>query len=229
VYTGEGNVIQFDDPWSTDAAAINFDAGGDMGVISGAQLTHGGTTNVNSGAGQFAAPAVFESTSVVNVASGATLNFSLDVADQSGVIVLGGGSITGAQITNNNLIRGDGTITATVVNDGEIRAQGGGTFILEPTSANNDYDGDIDGNDFLLIQRTNPALIPLWESTYGQSAGAAALAVPEPISLLRFRHPQGYLLSPNPTCDSVTPSASCTSPRNLIRVEAGSSRLRDSP
>ena len=44
-----------------------------------------------------------------------------------------------------------------------------------------DNDGDVDGADFLLIQRTNPSLIPDWQAQYGNSSlSAASTAVPEP-------------------------------------------------
>ena len=45
-----------------------------------------------------------------------------------------------------------------------------------------DNDGDVDGADFLLIQRTNPALIADWESQYGSGSPiiAATGTVPEP-------------------------------------------------
>ena len=48
-----------------------------------------------------------------------------------------------------------------------------------------DEDGDVDGNDFLLIQRTDPSLIPVWVEAFGGGAPLGALtAVPEPASLL---------------------------------------------
>lgn len=47
-----------------------------------------------------------------------------------------------------------------------------------------DNDGDIDGADFLLIQQTDPSLIPAWQAQYpGSGSLAAATAVPEPGSL----------------------------------------------
>lgn len=48
-----------------------------------------------------------------------------------------------------------------------------------------DDDGDVDGRDFLLIQRSNPSLIPYWQAAYGSSAGASApvVAIPETATL----------------------------------------------
>jgi hypothetical protein len=49
-----------------------------------------------------------------------------------------------------------------------------------------DNDGDVDGRDFLLIQRGDPSQIPLWESDFGDGGGplGALSSVPEPTSLL---------------------------------------------
>ncbi len=46
-----------------------------------------------------------------------------------------------------------------------------------------DGDGDVDGADFLAIQRTDPSLIPVWEANY-PSALSGITAVPEPSSCL---------------------------------------------
>ena len=47
-----------------------------------------------------------------------------------------------------------------------------------------DDDGDVDGQDFLLIQRTDPSLISQWQSEYGNGALGAVAGVPEPTSIL---------------------------------------------
>ncbi|TWU21355.1 LamG domain-containing protein [Bythopirellula polymerisocia] len=47
-------------------------------------------------------------------------------------------------------------------------------------SADVDHDGDVDGADFLEIQRTDPSLIGLWQSQYGAGPLVSASAVPEP-------------------------------------------------
>lgn len=59
---------------------------------------------------------------------------------------------------------------------GEISFVGGGN----PVDA--DGDGDVDGTDFLILQRDNPALIPDWEAAYPGAAPAIG-AVPEPTSI----------------------------------------------
>ncbi len=54
-------------------------------------------------------------------------------------------------------------------------------------TADIDGDGDVDGADFLEIQRTNPSLISQWESEFGNSVAvtqALATAVPEPAGLV---------------------------------------------
>jgi hypothetical protein len=50
-------------------------------------------------------------------------------------------------------------------------------------AADADGDGDVDGSDFLKIQRETPALIAQWIAEYGSGSPlAAAQAVPEPVS-----------------------------------------------
>ena len=53
---------------------------------------------------------------------------------------------------------------------------------MDTLQADADGDGDVDGADFLMIQRTNTSLIPQWELEYGATSGslAAAQGVPEP-------------------------------------------------
>jgi hypothetical protein len=46
-----------------------------------------------------------------------------------------------------------------------------------------DNDDDVDGNDLLLIQRTNPSLIDEWKAAFG-TAAAAVSSVPEPSAAL---------------------------------------------
>lgn len=47
-----------------------------------------------------------------------------------------------------------------------------------------DDDGDVDGTDFLLIQRNDPSLLALWQSEYPSGSLAAANAVPEPTTMV---------------------------------------------
>ena len=57
--------------------------------------------------------------------------------------------------------------------------------VISGTDVDLDNDGLITGLDFLLIQQTDPSLIPAWESQYGNTASSASVsAVPEPSSLL---------------------------------------------
>jgi hypothetical protein len=54
-----------------------------------------------------------------------------------------------------------------------------GTIVAGPGDA--DGDGDVDGADFLLLQRTNPTQISQWQANFGTGVSlAAASAVPEP-------------------------------------------------
>ena len=71
--------------------------------------------------------------------------------------------------------------TSSVLVDGVIS-------VIAAGSADKDNDGDVDGADFLIIQRTNPAEIPLWESQYGTNVGplGSLELVPEPSAFLLF-------------------------------------------
>ncbi len=53
-----------------------------------------------------------------------------------------------------------------------------------PYDVDLDDDGDVDGFDFLLIQRTDPSLIPVWQYEYNRAAlvSSAASTIPEPTS-----------------------------------------------
>lgn len=44
-------------------------------------------------------------------------------------------------------------------------------------------DGDVDGTDFLTLQRISPSLIPQWEASYGTPSATASRAVPETCNL----------------------------------------------
>lgn len=54
-------------------------------------------------------------------------------------------------------------------------------------SGDADDDGDVDGADFLVVQRTDPPRLNNWQQTYGQgiaNSAARVAAVPEPAALL---------------------------------------------
>lgn len=66
------------------------------------------------------------------------------------------------------------------ISDGNV------VYVTTGLAADVDTDGDVDGADFLIIQRTNPALISQWQIEYGANTNplAAAQAVPEPTTAL---------------------------------------------
>ena len=59
--------------------------------------------------------------------------------------------------------------------------------VLAPLQADLDADNDVDGSDFLALQRTDPSLFSQWQTEYGSrviiSSPAASQAVPEPTTL----------------------------------------------
>lgn len=66
----------------------------------------------------------------------------------------------------------------------DIAAHASGLYLLTPYDlADADQDGDVDGADFLMLQRTDPAQIPLWLQAYGGNPlVSTAVVVPEPSS-----------------------------------------------
>ncbi len=59
--------------------------------------------------------------------------------------------------------------------------------VVANLTADADLDGDVDGTDFLILQRTDPTLIPDWQAQYGMASDpllAASSAVPEPGCLM---------------------------------------------
>lgn len=63
-----------------------------------------------------------------------------------------------------------------------------------------DDDGDVDGRDLLLIQRTNPELTASWQALYGNhlvQAGVSTIAVPEPSSMVALLALSSILFSRN--------------------------------
>lgn len=78
--------------------------------------------------------------------------------------------------TGTNPLTGSAYNLATIV--GEVENLIGGI----PGDA--DGDSDVDGADFLLLQRTNAGGIPAWETNYGSGAATASVgAVPEPSAI----------------------------------------------
>lgn len=79
----------------------------------------------------------------------------------------------------------DGQIVTLDV-DGEIIANSSFLFDLTGSAGDINNDGKTDGEDFLQIQRDEPALIPTWQNQYGNgtattvSAQPAFQSVPEP-------------------------------------------------
>ena len=52
------------------------------------------------------------------------------------------------------------------------------------TPVDADGDGDVDGADFLILQRDNPELIPDWQAAFGGAAASGVTAIPEPSSMV---------------------------------------------
>jgi len=79
------------------------------------------------------------------------------------------------------------TLKLLAVADGSLEFSVFDNILIEEVAAIDvdlDNDGDVDGNDFLLIQRTDPSLIPQWALEFGSVDSIAAVGtVPEPATL----------------------------------------------
>ncbi len=68
-------------------------------------------------------------------------------------VVLEGGELSGGDIIHvqSTIIRGNGLITSRIQNEGGIRAEGGGTLILDPTSGDNLLDGNTNNGQLRAV------------------------------------------------------------------------------
>ena len=108
------------------------------------------------------------------------LNLGLDPSDGSNWALAVDGDLAGS--FNASEVTSGGGLT--VHDGGDVGSPG--TFNPVATSpVDLDGDGDVDGQDFLLIQRTDPSLIPQWQLEFGSGGDSlsAVAAVPEPNSL----------------------------------------------
>jgi hypothetical protein len=87
-----------------------------------------------------------------------------------GAVVLNGGTLQGATITNDNAtgLQGNGTITSRVINTSKIVATNGGTLVIQTVGNNNDWDGAANvgelealSADLEMIDTTDPVHPPV--------------------------------------------------------------------
>jgi hypothetical protein len=164
--------------------------------ISGLGLLGADTAKALHGFGTINTAIDFDGTANLR-ASGGTLNITgaivdvniLGTADNTGIlnilnawetdggagasigsVVLNGGVLQGAQITNDNItgLQGHGTITSRVINNSRIVANNGGTLIVQTAGNNNDWDGAANtgrlealSGDIEMIDTTNPLAPPV--------------------------------------------------------------------
>ncbi|MGI9429505.1 MAG: PEP-CTERM sorting domain-containing protein, partial [Bythopirellula sp.] len=95
---------------------------------------------------------------------------------------------TGGQSGSNNGIDANGQLVFSAFFSNASQAILVSDLVASIPSLAGDIDGDVDvdGADYLQIQRDNLALIPQWEVQYGTGPGSlsSSTAVPEPSSLL---------------------------------------------
>ena len=165
----------------------DFDVAGDVALAGDLTLDAPGSINFLLGgslAGQFGSLAI---TGDVN------LGGELDISLTSGFVPTEGDVL--------EIIDVEGALTGLFagLSDGALVGNFGGTDLFIDYNAGDgsdvalfagidpdlDDDGDVDGADFLALQRENPTLIPAWQGQFGSAPPAfAATAVPEPSGLV---------------------------------------------
>jgi len=104
--------------------------------------------------------------------------------------------LTSAGLTNSfsNVANGNRLTTIDGLGSFQVNYGAGSLFNADHvvlsdffSSVDLDNDGDVDGADFLAIQRTNLTLIPQWETEFGNTGASVVTtsqAVPEPPSAI---------------------------------------------
>lgn len=154
-------------------AGTALDVNGDFTMADGATLNMLlSSTNLYD---QLDISGMLTADGTLNIGTGGS-GFSADDGDVFDIFDFG--SVTGAfdDILLPSLSGGLAWDTSNLLVTGEL------SVFANFSPGDADQDGDVDGQDFLLLQRNNLAAIPDWEADYGLNvpAGAAASAVPEP-------------------------------------------------
>lgn len=182
--TNNGQLVVID---STIAGAVaNID--GDIEIVGSANFANGIALSASGSLGiDLNGLNNFDS---LLIGGNATLGGALDVqvhgftlasGDQFEILDIEGtanGAFTG--LADGALVGNFGGVDLFIDYDG-----GDGNDVVLFTAgllADTEPDGDVDGADFLAIQRTNPSLITAWQAEFGMGVGArvASSSVPEP-------------------------------------------------
>ena len=94
----------------------------------------------------------------------------------------------------NEVFDVDGQVVTLDVS-GDVFAYASFSVALSGLPGDIDDDSDVDGSDFLQMQRSDATLITAWEAAYGTVAAgsSATLSVPEPSSLVLWGSRIGLL------------------------------------
>ena len=89
-------------------------------------------------------------------------------------VVLNGGTLQGAQVTNDNAtgIQGHGTITSRVINNTKLLATNGGTLVVQTAANDNDWDGTTNTGE---LQATGASLEIRDNATFGFTGKVRAI------------------------------------------------------
>ena len=186
----------------TTSGAITND--GDVNLIN--STVNGGLVNGTGGSANLLGSNSFNGDLELSSSSSLFIDIGGDQLGEFDVVTVSGNS-TATLDGSINVLLNDGffpspgqqftVLTASSITDnglalaGSAAGQfdlliGGSSVVLQAIGADVDLnnDGDVDGADFLAIQRTNPALISAWELQYGSGLPliASSTSVPEPTS-----------------------------------------------
>ncbi|MEM8947389.1 MAG: PEP-CTERM sorting domain-containing protein, partial [Planctomycetota bacterium] len=136
---------------------------------------------------------VFEYTLTLG-ADAASTTYDVALTNLSDLTSTGLGTVTGVDQVLYDALTGDGayaffqTLSPDANGTGftgvQVNAITGDFDDFAGVAGDADGDGDVDGADFLLLQRTNPAGIADWQANYGPGTSSSIAAVPEPSTLL---------------------------------------------
>jgi T5SS/PEP-CTERM-associated repeat protein len=177
--TNDGDLVVIE---STIAGPVTNN--GSLEIVDPVSFTDGLTLSTSSALG-IDIDGLLDFDSII-VGGDATLDGLLDVSLGGGFSPTAGQQftvLTAASILDNGLGLGGSAATQF-----DLLVSGTAVILqaISGVDVDVDNDGDVDGTDFLAIQRTNPALILDWESQYGSVLPliATSAAVPEPTSSL---------------------------------------------
>ena len=186
--TNNGDLVAID---ATIAGAVlnngNIEIVGTVDFVDGLTLAASGALGIDlNGTTEFDSLSIAGDASLGGLFNVDVSGFTLSSGDEFEILDVDGNlSGTFAGLADRALVGSFGGVDLFIDYNG---GDGNDVVLFTDAAADVDLDddGDVDGADFLLIQRTDPSLIPAWESAYGGGEGpvSASQVVPEPGALV---------------------------------------------